>query len=472
MTEYAEKYVLGVHGGFAGSSVLMSRDGVSFAIAEERLSRRKNDSSFEKSLNYVLKSANVDLRDVAKVFIDDEKVADYLRFCGYDGEITLQKNDAVNFAAAAFKASGFDKALVAVNDFSGLYFFGADRAELSLLEKAETTVARQYETITYSLGFDGAGEVGKTMALAACDGVCGADKAFAVQRCFEEDTVSAVLKAVEKYGYAKIAMGGPMALNCIANGCLLEMMKGFADDLFVLPCAGADGLALGLAYCACDFDAERLQTVYWGREYADDAKLLNLRLGEDKSFEKIAEGDDVFEAAARLIYNGKIVGLFHGRSEFGPRALGNRSILAAPTMSCRAKENLDDVKSREVFRPYAPSVSEECAGDFFEMCGVKQSPFMLFGLKAKNEKLSLVQSVCHVDGTSRVQTVNKDQNSVYYRFIKEYAKLSGVEMLLNTSFNRAKEPIVETPEDALRCFSESKIDAFVLQDTLWLKDKL
>lgn len=466
-------FVLGVHSGFLGASVLMSDGGICCAVAEERLSRVKNDGNFKKSLQYVLNEANADLADIKVIAVDDVSAAAYLRSAGYHKEITIRKDEPLNFAFAAFGASGFDRALVVVNDFAGLYFYkaqvGSNGLEISLLEKAKTDTGIRYEEVTNCLGFDGQGEAGKTMALAACTGLAGAEKAFSVQKDFEADFTSAVLQAAEKYGYAKIAITGGMALNCIANGKLLAARNGIAEDLFVLPCAGRDGIALGLAYQAGNGVTLPLQNVYLGKEYREETYLCNLRLGKNLSVKKVAEGGEVYQAAAELIHKGKVLCCFQNRAEFGPRALGNRSILAAPFLPVDTKKKLDSIKSREVFRPYAPSVLQEYAGDFFEMQGLRQSPFMLFGVRVKEEKYPLIKDVCHTDKTSRIQTVSNRQNPAYYRLIEEYAKLSGLPMVLNTSFNRAKEPIAETPSDAVDCFLNTAADALLLQDILWQK---
>jgi len=475
MAECNEKYFLGMHTGFSGSCVLLSGGGVLYAVAEERLSRIKNDSACEKSLSYVLNSAELKLCDMETIAVDSEESSAYLQSKGFKGKILLCKDEMLNFAFAAFGASGFAKALVVVNDFAGLRFYDADGGKITLLEESETTAGKMYETVTNRLGFNGQGEAGKTMALAACSGLRGAEIALSAQKKFEEDFTAAVLNAAEKYGYEKIVMAGGMALNCIANGKLLIENNDLAKRIFVLPCSGKDGLALGLAYQAC-FDClgskaetKPLDNVYWGRKYIKESADYNGILAENKSLAKVAEGDEVYSAVARLLYQGKIVCCFQNRAEFGPRALGNRSILASPFLSDEAKEKLDSVKSREIFRPYAPSVLEEYADELFEMQGLRQSLFMLFGVRVRREKLPLLKSVCHTDKTSRIQTVNQVCNPSYYRLIREYADLSDVPAVLNTSFNRAGEPIAETPADAVDCFMNTPADALLLQDTLWYK---
>jgi carbamoyltransferase len=175
----------------------------------------------------------------------------------------------------------------------------------------------------------------------------------------------------------------------------------------------------------------------------------------------------VEQRTAELLAEGKIVGWFQGRMEFGPRALGSRSILADPTRP-EMKDLLNKyVKHREEFRPFAPSCLEEHAGEYFEDC--RYSPFMLFVYPVKPEMQDRVPAITHIDGTARVQTVSKDVAPRYHRMISEFAKLRGVPMVLNTSFNVMGEPIVNTPTDALRCFFSTGMDALVMGNCVVVK---
>lgn len=161
---------------------------------------------------------------------------------------------------------------------------------------------------------------------------------------------------------------------------------------------------------------------------------------------------------AKLLFDRKIVSIFQGRSEAGPRALGNRSMLYTPT-DPNGRDFINTIKGRELFRPLAASILYEYATEWFDMMGIDEAPFMTYSFKAKEGKESIIPSVVHVDGSCRIQTVKKEQNHHYYELIAEFYALSGVPMLLNTSFNLAGEPIVESAEDALRTFANSKIDA-------------
>lgn len=166
---------------------------------------------------------------------------------------------------------------------------------------------------------------------------------------------------------------------------------------------------------------------------------------------------------ADCLYQKKIVALFQGRSEAGPRALGNRSMLYTPT-EINGRDYINTVKNRELFRPLAASILYEFANEWFDMNGIDEAPYMTYSFKAKKEKADKIPSVIHVDGSCRIQTVKKHQNPHYYELISAFHQLSGVPLLLNTSFNLAGEPIVETIDDALRTFENSGIDILYLPD--------
>lgn len=174
--------------------------------------------------------------------------------------------------------------------------------------------------------------------------------------------------------------------------------------------------------------------------------------------------DNPARVGAELIADRKVLGWFQGRAEFGPRALGHRSILS-DARDAGIKDVLNaKVKNRQWFRPFAPSVLEECALDYFELKA--KSPFMLLVAKVKKDKLKEIPAVVHVDNTARVQTVNKKDNGIYYELLEEYRKITGIPVILNTSFNVVLEPIVETPLDALCCFLKTNIDYLIMQN--WL----
>lgn len=170
-----------------------------------------------------------------------------------------------------------------------------------------------------------------------------------------------------------------------------------------------------------------------------------------------------YEDVAQLLYERKIVALFQGRSEAGPRALGNRSMLYTPT-DLNGKDYVNTIKGRELFRPLAASILQEHAHEWFDMMGIEEAPYMTFSFKAKELKKNLIPSVVHKDGSCRIQTVKFDQNPHYYNLISSFHQISGIPLLLNTSFNLAGEPIVETIDDALRTFMSSAIDILFLPE--------
>lgn len=175
---------------------------------------------------------------------------------------------------------------------------------------------------------------------------------------------------------------------------------------------------------------------------------------------------DVAEETAALLADDKIIGWFQGRMEFGPRALGARSILASP-LHAEMQARLNELKDREDFRPVAPVVLEECAAEWFQ--NARQSPFMLFIFETLPDKVSRIPAVTHVDGTARIQTINRDQNPIYYDLLRAFHRRTGVPVLVNTSFNTRGEPIVCTPRDAVESFWTSPLDALVIGSFLLQK---
>jgi carbamoyltransferase len=202
---------------------------------------------------------------------------------------------------------------------------------------------------------------------------------------------------------------------------------------------------------------------YWGPAFEDDEIEKFLRWTK-VPYKKM---EDVAGETAAILARDKVIGWYQGRMEFGPRALGSRSILASP-ISPSMQSRLNEIKDREDFRPVAPVVLEEEAGDWFENAG--QSPFMLFVHKVKEEKSEKIPAVRHVDGTARIQTVNRQQHPAYYYLLREFRKLTGVPVLVNTSFNTRSEPIVCTPRDAIECFWTSPFDALVINSFLLEKE--
>jgi len=290
--------------------------------------------------------------------------------------------------------------------------------------------------------------------------------AASAQRVLEETVLGLVRRLHKETGLARLCMAGGVALNCSMNGRLLR--EGPFDEIFVQPAAGDDGIAIGAAFQLYHGLTGKprgfvMEDVRLGPEFGNDA----IRAFLDSAKIPYETPVDLEARAAELLAEGKILGWYQGRCEFGPRALGARSILADPTRP-DMKDLLNKyVKHREDFRPFAPSCLEERAGEFFEGC--RRSPFMLFVYNVRPEKQALVPAITHINGTARVQTVSKAVSPRYYRLIEEFEKRRGVPMVLNTSFNVMGEPIVNAPVDAVRCFYSTGMDALVIGDYVVIK---
>jgi len=265
-------------------------------------------------------------------------------------------------------------------------------------------------------------------------------------------------------------MAGGVALNCVANGRIARE-AGF-DNIWIQPAAGDDGIAIGCAYyghLAIQKNQRSfvMNHAYTGIEYKNEQVHAAARKGLVGIQATSRRSENICAEAAKLLSEGHVFGWFQGRSEFGPRALGNRSILADPRTP-EMKDKLNKrVKHRQAFRPFAPVVLAERAHEIFE--GDRESPFMLLAERVRPEWREKIPAVLHVDGTARVQTIRQDQNERLYRLLKEFDAITGVPLLLNTSFNVKGEPIVETPEDAIHCFLTTGIDYLILHDMLMAK---
>jgi len=285
------------------------------------------------------------------------------------------------------------------------------------------------------------------------------DVAYAVQHACEIAMMSVVKTAIQKTRSKNVCLAGGVALNSKANGKILA--SGMVDGFFVQPAASDDGVALGAALAPYMDGGGRLpikpmRHAYLGPDFDDEAIESALRTYKLK-YTRVS---DVAAAAAEMLSKGKILGWFQGRMEFGPRALGSRSILAdARDPEMNAKVN-NAVKFREWWRPFAPSLKKEVAGEYLE--SVTDSPFMILTAQVRPEKRAVIPSVTHVDGSARPQTVEKEINPLYWRLIDEFGKGTDVPVIMNTSFNLRGEAIVHTPTDAIRTFFSSGMDALVI----------
>ncbi|MBT9554767.1 MAG: hypothetical protein IV100_02005 [Myxococcales bacterium] len=293
------------------------------------------------------------------------------------------------------------------------------------------------------------------------------DIAYAMQAATERTMLHLAQLAKEKTGLSRLVMAGGVVLNCVANG-RIQREVGF-DECYFQPCAGDAGTSMGAAlYVAHDRGAPRVthpMTDYLGPEYDD----VSVKAELDRGRVPYLPVADVTTVAARAIADGKIIGWFQGRAEFGPRALGNRSILCDPRIPDMKDVLNARVKFREPFRPFAPSILEQAATTYFDDGGVP-SPFMLVVSDTRPEHVKTLASVTHVDGGARVQTVTPAQNALYYDLIEKVGRLTGVPCVLNTSFNIRGEPIVATPADAMKCYFTTDMDLLFVGNYVVYKD--
>jgi carbamoyltransferase len=326
------------------------------------------------------------------------------------------------------------------------------------------------------------------------------DLAASVQVVCEQAVLNAAQHLHGLTGASNLVMAGGVALNCVANGRLLR--EGPFDQIWIQPAAGDAGGALGAALLVWHRELEQPRLPQspdaqsgslLGPSFSnDDIGLLLDCMGA--SYERIADEDVLLERVARLIAEEKVVGWFQGRMEFGPRALGCRSIIGDPR-SPRMQQKMNvSIKFRESFRPFAPCVLREHAHEYFDLRVGDESPYMLLVAPLRDEwrtvltdadrllmndpdlrvrvsvPRSTVPAVTHVDYSARVQTVDADRHGRYYRLMKHFYALTGCPVIVNTSFNIRGEPIVCTPQDAYRCFMATDMDCLVLEDHILLKE--
>lgn len=409
-------------------------------------------------------------------------------------------------AASAFLASSFDEAAVLTIDgrgettTTGYYVGQGNRLAVINEVKMPHSLGLLYERMTTHLGFLHSSDEYKVMALASYgdpvfadvfrnsikvgdDGTYHVDeldfdKAFgpprrrgdrlearhfdiahSLQVVLQETVLRIATSLHKRTGLDRLCIAGGVALNCVMNAYLRD--HGPFREVWVQPAAGDAGTALGSALW---IDAQQRKTderkfvmehTYWGPGYSDDAIESFLKWSK-VPYRKL---ENVALETAELLADDQIVGWYQGRMEFGPRALGSRSILASP-IHAGMQARLNEVKDREDFRPVAPVVLEEDAEAWFK--DAHYSPFMLFVHEVREEVADKIPAVRHVDGTARIQTVNKTQHPRYHALLSAFKELTGVPVLVNTSFNTLGKPIVCTPRDAIECFWTSPFDALVI----------
>jgi carbamoyltransferase len=441
-------------------------------------------------------------------------------------EIDPSKIHVVNHHLAhaynTFYSSPFDSAAVLIVDGRGSNketqsLFVADGDDITLVESTtKIGIGLLYAAVTQAIGF-GLLQEGKTMGLAPYgaevkktifnfpklyDGISTdygsvcvegsyemrisypplvnfedrARAAFEVQRETEDAMLYLTEFARKKTGRKYLCISGGVGLNSVANYKILQ--SGIFKDIFINPAASDTGIPLGAALYGYHKISKRPKTYtyispYLGPDYDaqrfDDAiESFRGTAYDSVSYEGFSRiTNNAKDKAVNLLTKNKIVACFHGRSEMGPRALGNRSILMSPLLA-ENKDFLNSrVKHRETFRPFAPVVLEEYRDEYFLLD--RPSLYMLLVPLVRPEKRSVIPAVTHVDGTGRLQTVNREFNSYLYSIIERFHKVTGVPVILNTSFNVAREPIVESPEDAVRCFRSTDIDALLIGDNLLVK---
>lgn len=441
---------------------------------------------------------------------------------GYEGEVLFIKHH-LSHAASAFLVSPFEEAAIltadAVGDWASTTMGTGkgNRIEISKEILFPDSLGLLYTAVTTYLGFEALRGEGKVMGLAGygkpdyvdkfremadvkADGSFRLDQRYfsfnkgarmysarmiralgkprkpgeeidqrhydiaaSLQHFTEEILVAMANDLYEKTKMDKLCLAGGVFLNCVANSKILERTA--FNDIFIQPAAGDSGGALGVAayiyHSLLDNPREHIMTdAYLGPEFSSK-RIRNSLLKSGLRFREMGDKELLRYVAGKILEN-RTIGWFQGRMEFGPRALGNRSILANPC-DPGIKEIINSkIKKREPFRPFAPSVLEEKAKEFFELD--QPSPFMLLAPKVKKDKEKSIPGVTHVDGTARVHTVNKNDNPRLRSLIEEFEKITGVPMLVNTSFNLRGEPIVCTPDDAIDCFKRSSMDCLVLDN--------
>lgn len=289
------------------------------------------------------------------------------------------------------------------------------------------------------------------------------DAAFEAQKRLEEVGLFLAEYLIDKTGIRNLCLAGGVALNCKMNGRIHRSEK--VDNIFIQPVSGDDGTALGAAmalYLENNLDTSgfKMEHVYYGPSFSN-SQIENSLIKRGLTYIKV---DNIEKQTAKLISEGNVVGWFQDRMEVGPRALGNRSILADPRLAESQDIVNEKVKFREKWRPFCPSMLEEYSSEYLDKSCYH--PFMILTFRIKKEKISEIPSVVHVDDTARPQTVRKEVNQKYWQLIDEFRKITNVPVLLNTSFNIKGEPIVCTPDEAIKCYLDTGIDVLAIGDFL------
>ncbi len=303
-----------------------------------------------------------------------------------------------------------------------------------------------------------------------------ADIAASIQAVTEEILLNMARYAHKETGLKKLCMAGGVALNSVANGKILR--QGLFDEIYVQPSAGDGGGAIGAALYAYHMVLGKprkfvMEHAYWGEEHSS-AEIGTFLKENNIRHQRFDDEDKLLDRVVDRLQQGKVIGWFQGRFEWGPRSLGNRSILADPRRADMKDIVNTKIKFREPYRPFAPSVLVERADEFFDLSQPARhypARFMLYVVDVKENKRDVIPAITHVDGTGRLQTVDGATAPRYYQLIQRFGDATGVPILLNTSFNLKGEPIVNTPMEAFRTFSISEMDLLVLDNHLIEKSR-
>ncbi|PIP18968.1 MAG: hypothetical protein COT38_01210 [Candidatus Omnitrophica bacterium CG08_land_8_20_14_0_20_41_16] len=502
--------ILGISCFYHDSAASLVRDGeISAAAQEERFSRKKYDPRFPfQAINYCLTHSGIKLSDIdcLAFYADNLKSKFKLTLnLGLSHRIKFF-SQGDSYLASAYYPSPFKEAVILVNGSDvGVVLGKGERDKINSLKDNvfKSSLGLTYSLITRYLGFNKYGDEFKVMGLAAYGKPkykdiiqkhseksmaflpklkqspdkeitqLHMDIAASLQVAVEEEALKVAEYLYKIHKYENLCLSGDMALNCLINARILE--QGLFKHIWIQPAATAAGASIGAALLAwyrilnnerdVDLNKDTMSGSLLGPAYSDEY-IESFLKNENIAYKRVSY-EDIPKVAAELIANAKIIGWFQGKMEFGPRALGNRSILADPRdMRMHKKINLE-VKRREPFRPFAPTVLWEKAKEYFEL--ESENPYMLFTAKVREEKKKYIPAVTHVDGSSRIQALKREDNPLYYDLINEFYKKTGCPVIINTSFNTKSEPMVLTPQDAYRCFRSSEIDCLVLGSFLIVK---
>ena len=293
------------------------------------------------------------------------------------------------------------------------------------------------------------------------------DIAAALQECLNRVMLHVCGHFGKETGMKHLTLAGGVALNCTANGALIR--SGLFDEIYIQPAAGDDGTALGAALyraaTANEIHNVRFPVPLLGPSYSGDAiRQAFAEFDGRMDVEECSSYENTCQRAASLIAQGKVIAWYRGRMEFGPRALGNRSILADPGIADMRERINAMVKLREAFRPFAPAVSLEQVHQWFDVPPMTRHPYMITTVNVHSHLRNDLPAITHVDGSARVQTVSRDDNRDFHKLLQAVGRATGREMLLNTSFNIKGQPIVNTPSDAIKTYLGTGIDILFLDN--------